>query len=433
MMTVSDAAFFVLLGATLVALCVKYDDHFRKLVVSRYTITGNKEKDTSHAPAFLESPTPLHTITPATLSSYAGERDHIYVNKVLRHPYHQTMAHQPMHHNDWIEIDSDYVRDLAHKAELINVQGKVVLDVVDDETVKLACQELMEHISEWITIRFPGLFRWRDEGRRDVLNLATNDVVPLYDQQSGLLKNGKEALYSISRLVQDDFLIASPLSDGHWLCAGGLVCFPGFYLLSDKINTTLFHTHVPVPQFNEKILASVERTLTRLEPSKPIERTSWEIVDSDSDQFWVPMAGPLPTTTGAKPTTPHHLTGRSPDACRTEDPSQLLLRLDHQTFTKMPKSGIVFFGVHPFRRRLEKLRHSAMLPRLLLDIHRDGPSDMMKYKAALEYQDSVLPFLQSLDEWQSDNGLINKDDRSVDFRTYQDRVSAPSQKAATAA
>lgn len=26
----------------------------------------------------------------------------------MRFPYFQTMAHQPMHINDWIEIDSDY-------------------------------------------------------------------------------------------------------------------------------------------------------------------------------------------------------------------------------------------------------------------------------------------------------------------------------------
>jgi hypothetical protein len=331
------------------------------------------------------------------------------------------MAHQSMQPEDWIEVDSDFIGDLERKAELIRVQGKVVLDVIEDDAVKLGCQELMEHICDWITVRYPGLFQWQQgSNRKVILNLATKNSISLYEEDR--LKSGKEALHVVSRLVQDDFLIASPLPDGHWLCAGGIVAFPGFYLLSQKINTTLFETHSPVPQFNEKLLASVERTLTRLEPSKPIERTSWEMVDSETDQFWVPMAGPLPRDTGATPMTSDHWTGRSQEACITEDASQLILRLDHQTFVKMPKSGIVFFGVHPFRRKLEKLRHSPMLPKLLLDIHEKGPADLMKYKAAPDYEASVIPYLKSLHDWQMKMGLVKQGEKSSDFRLYRDRV-----------
>ena len=53
----------------------------------------------------------------------------------------------------------------------------------------------------------------------------------------------------------------------------------GFYLLSEKINKSLFDVHAPVPQFNEKLLTSVERTLKRMTPSAPFERSSWEMVD----------------------------------------------------------------------------------------------------------------------------------------------------------
>lgn len=73
--------------------------------------------------------------------------------------------------------------------------------------------------------------------------------------------------------------------DGHIYFVGGLVAFPGastsqhlstttrakrflwtdervrigFYLLSEKIGKSMFDVHVPVPQFNEKLLTSVER------------------------------------------------------------------------------------------------------------------------------------------------------------------------------
>lgn len=85
--------------------------------------------------------------------------------------------------------------------------------------------------------------------------------------------------YIVLRLVEDDFLMARERDDGHVYFTGGLVAFPGFYLLSEKINKSLRDVHEPVPYFNQKILLSVERTLKRFKPSEPFERTSWEIVD----------------------------------------------------------------------------------------------------------------------------------------------------------
>ena len=73
--------------------------------------------------------------------------------------------------------------------------------------------------------------------------------------------------------------MAREREDGHVYFTGGLVAFPGFYLLSEKINKSLKEAHEPVPYFNQKLLLSVERTLKRFKPSEPFERTSWEIVD----------------------------------------------------------------------------------------------------------------------------------------------------------
>lgn len=66
-------------------------------------------------------------------------------------------------------------------------------------------------------------------------------------------------------------------------------CFPaayqpwtpsaGFYDFSKKINKSMEEIHADVPRFNELLLKSVERTLSRFEPHQPFERSSWEIVD----------------------------------------------------------------------------------------------------------------------------------------------------------
>jgi hypothetical protein len=68
----------------------------------------------------------------------------------------------------------------------------------------------------------------------------------------------------VSRLVQDDFLIAKPRDDGHVYFVAGLVAFPGFYLLSEKIGNSLAQAHQEVPRFNEQLLVSVERSVCSL-------------------------------------------------------------------------------------------------------------------------------------------------------------------------
>lgn len=291
--------------------------------------------------------------------------------------------------------------------------------------VQGACTELMEHLSDWLPARYPSLFTRIDADTID--NLVTHARLSLVDE-SGARKAGNAAMEVVSQLVQDDYLISHPneKNDGTWMCAGGLVCFPGFYLISHKIGQSLYDAHTVVPQFNEKILKSVERSLTRMHPSQPIERTSWEIVDSPDHLFWAALAGPLPTAPGrngavAKPMFPAHVTGRTAAMAAAEDPGDLVLRLDHQTFVKMPKSGSVFFGVHPMRRRLRDLEDMPLLPQLIVRVMTESSRDLLVYKGCPAYEETVVPYLRAMHQRQIDRGLIIGDE---DVKSYREVKAA---------
>lgn len=96
----------------------------------------------------------------------------------------------------------------------------------------------MEHLSDWLPSRYPNLFKRLDSNT--IHNLITDEQLSL-NEESGTRKAGNEAMKVVSRLVQDDFLISHPsdAQEGTWICAGGLVCFPGFYLISHKIGLSL--------------------------------------------------------------------------------------------------------------------------------------------------------------------------------------------------
>lgn len=74
---------------------------------------------------FLPSPAPDASLTPDQLDMH-DVRDHIYANKAIRYPYHQTMAHQAMASESWIEPDKFYRSDLEYKKKLIDMQVRQI-------------------------------------------------------------------------------------------------------------------------------------------------------------------------------------------------------------------------------------------------------------------------------------------------------------------
>lgn len=75
-------------------------------------------------------------------------RDYIYDNKPLRFPYFQTMAHQKMHIDNWIELDKDYMFYLDMKKRVIEEQGKKVIDSMPENDD--GCCELLEVLVDYL-------------------------------------------------------------------------------------------------------------------------------------------------------------------------------------------------------------------------------------------------------------------------------------------
>ncbi|QRV75034.1 actin-related protein 10 [Ceratobasidium sp. AG-Ba] len=344
--------------------------------------------------ALFPAPDPLPDFSLET----ARTRDYVYVNKTLRYPYYQTMAHQPLSPNNWIELSSSYRWYLAEKKRVIAEQGKKVIDSLPENDA--ACGELLECVVDFLTTRYPGLFdrlaETRDEKELD--GIYSHVTEERYQWSKGCPPEGVEGLRIISRLTENDFLMARGREDGHIYFVGGLVAFPGFYLLSEKIGKSMYDVHQPVPQFNQKLLVSVERTLKRMDPNAPFERSSWEIVD-DNNLFY------------------HNIATLSEGEKCTTDPGDLYLRIDRQAFRKLPRSKAIIFAVHPLLKKLRDIREdSPLVPALLSKIHQETSKDLMEYKVAPAYQAELLPWLEEATKDQIARGLLKGDEEVQNFR-----------------
>lgn len=115
----------------------------------------------------------------------------------------------------------------------------------------------------------------------------------------------------------------------------------GFYLLSNYIGQPLEEIHRHIPYFNEKLLLSVERTLKRFKPDEPFERTSWSMVD-DRNLFWRKSYRFRSKRVLNVSVDNIFTTKKLSDQVHPKD---MWLRMDHQTFRKLPRSNGIMFGV----------------------------------------------------------------------------------------
>lgn len=324
----------------------------------------------------------------------ASTRDYIYVNKTMRYPYFQTMSHQPMHVNHWIEIDKDYEWYLRERAKTIQEQGKIVIDSLPDNDE--ACGELLAELVDYLPKRYPTMFERLPGPGLGIWNKVIDEKFEHVEDLQGV-----PALKVVSRLVQDDFLMGRERPDGRIYLVGGLLTFPGNYLLSDKMNMPLSELHDPVPHFNQKLLMSVERTLQRFTPDKPFERTSWMIVD-DRNLFWHNIA--------SEPIEGH------------VRPQDLYLRVDHQTFRKLPHTKGIMFGIHPVLKRMKDLEDSPLVPAMVARLHTDSEKELLDYKLVDKYCPLLLPYLRKVTEEQIARGIIREEDLG-DVSRFRERVS----------
>ncbi|MEO6005977.1 MAG: heme-dependent oxidative N-demethylase subunit alpha family protein [Opitutus sp.] len=141
-------------------------------------------------------------------------------------------------------------------------------------------------------------------------------------------------LREIGALLEPDLLFVSPDQAGEFRLEGGVLCFPTGWALRERLSHALDSIHGVVPGLNPTLGVQISQFLSRLKPGVAFHRDNWGIVASDELNYH-PSRGLPP------PVLPVQL-------------SSLWLRVEHQAFMALPKSGGVVFGIRISRHRLDE-------------------------------------------------------------------------------
>lgn len=162
-----------------------------------------------------------------------------------------------------------------------------------------------------------------DEAAEETLGLVREWVSHHHPQVSHPAELGRHPLVAAASLVQDDLCLMQKSEDG-WTLTAGVVRFPTYWQLRNKLDKVQQDIHGPVPHYATDLAEKVNRFFDRLPPERIVSRRNWGF--SPHPLLFVPDRS-LPD--------PPSVTG-------VED---LWLRSERQTLRRLPATGAILFGI----------------------------------------------------------------------------------------
>lgn len=278
-------------------------------------------------------------------------------------PFRMAMGLTAIPASEWIEIDSTYPAQIAERRRLLRERpAEVVAALPGTEAIQ---QELLDSLAAHLPARYPDWFR--REGRL-LHNALTGEACAL----------DAPPLPLIGRLVQEDFCLLRE-EDGGLRLIGAVLCFPSGWRLGEKLGHLLGPIHAPVPLYAEKLERPVDRFLTLLKPGRLAMRLNWSLMD-DATLFRAQA---------------HGRTDHAAAVTAANAGEALVLRVERQSFVRLPASGAIAFGIRihitPLAAVVRHPGEAARLREAVLAL----PPEMQRYKSLLPFREAVLGYLEA--------------------------------------
>ncbi|UFH56631.1 DUF3445 domain-containing protein [Spirosoma sp. KNUC1025] len=196
------------------------------------------------------------------------------------------------------------------------------------------------------------------------------------------------------RQVQEDLIILS--ADGTATLVAGQLCFPNGWCLDDKFGQTFLGIHRPAPAMVQSTLQAAHKLLERIPEHRPIWRASWNFKTTDQ----------LDMSTKYSTAYNNELAALAPTLTSDSIGNQLFIRIERQTFTRLPRSGAVLFGIHTYQNVLADEAADRDRAVRILGTIRTTPPEMLSYKAIAPFEDALIGFLEN--SIHADSALVNK-------------------------
>lgn len=193
----------------------------------------------------------------------------------------------------------------------------------------------------------------------------------------------REPLDWIGRQVQEDLVLLS--ADASATFVGGHLCFANGWAISDRLGKSFIEIHQRTPSATMPSVESGARFLQNLRPGRTYWRMSWNFKLSDQ----------MDMTTKHKPAYKADFAQRAPRLTIQDVGASVFIRIEKQTFTRLPRSQNLLFGIHTYNSSVAQEATDPARARSILEVLRAAPQDVKDYKAITPIETPLLRFLEA--------------------------------------
>ncbi|MVM29077.1 DUF3445 domain-containing protein [Spirosoma sp. HMF4905] len=296
------------------------------------------------------------------------------------HAFDHRMGTAPLQaHELLIEVDDEYRHEIALKRDLLAQDLRYYFQALP--ATELAQWDVLERVLTETAKRYPQYFSLTQTG--DQWHWQNNLLAEEFHFIFGDAGTLPQApLDWVGRQVQEDLLILS--ADGTAALVAGQLCFPNGWCMDDKIGQTFLGIHRPAPTMVQPTMQAAHKLLEHIPAHRPIWRASWNFKITDQ----------LDLSTKYSAGYNNELAHLAPTLTSSTVGDQIFIRIERQTFSRLPRSGAILFGIHTYQNTLANEAADIDHAKKILGTLQTTPRDMLDYKAITPFESAMLHFLE---------------------------------------
>ena len=180
--------------------------------------------------------------------------------------------------------------------------------------------------------------------------------------------------------MQEDLLLMDGRQASTPMVAGNL-CFGASWCLDDKIGESFLDIHYPIPQFAERIARAADLMIKRLKAGRPTGRMNWTIASTERLNLalkvyheWLPSRRGITIQNAGE---------------------RCYVRLERQTFSRLPVSGAILFTIHTTRTPVVEVVADPGRLRRSASVVKGMPRVTREYKGMTLFADALIDYLEA--------------------------------------
>ncbi len=283
-----------------------------------------------------------------------------------------------------IEVDAQYRAEIALKRNLLTelpdyyYQALPGHETAQWDVLEVVLNSLEQTYPDSFSLRKTGNhWHWQNHLLNETLSFTFGDAAAL----------PVSPLDWAGRQVQEDLLVLAS-NDGSSLqpsLVAGQLCFGNVWCLDEKMGLPFWEIHAPINGIVPPMMRAAQKIMERLPVGRPVWRLNWNIKITDQ----------LDMTSRRMPELNQLLHDRLPHYTPETIGSQLFLRIERQTLTRLPRSGAILFGLHTYNNRLDaELAERHHAAQNLLNVLETAPPALLDYKTVSPFLPPLLAYLR---------------------------------------